>query len=137
MCRISSLAVVATSLFLALCGTAASAQDTNPPGPYQQTCTDISVKNGNLYAKCKDEKGKSHAAKLSAYEKCSTAIVNKNGSLECQHAGSALPAGSYTESCRKIQMKGTTLRAVCKNMDGRDIETSLKDATSCSQGVIN
>lgn len=132
--RLTGLAI---SILLGYSGVAVSAQNTNPPGPFLETCTDVSVKNGNLYATCKDDKGKPHSAKLSAYEKCSTAIINKNGSLECPHAGSALPPGSYTDSCRKIQMKGTTLRAVCKNMDGRDIETFLKDATSCSQGVIN
>ncbi len=136
---IPTLTVLAVSMFLWSSGAAAAAQTANPPGPYQQTCTDISTKKGNLYAKCQDEKGKAHSAKLSNYEKCGSEIVNKNGKLECAHAHAAtsLPPGPYKDSCTKIQMKGTTLRAVCKNLDGREIETSLKDASNCSQGVTN
>jgi hypothetical protein len=63
-----------TSSFLAmiiLLGCAAglsAAQEANPEGSYQQTCSDISVKKGTLYAKCQDTEGKSHSAKLSHYE---------------------------------------------------------------------
>src|SRR5580765_5089700 len=119
------------------------AQEANPPGSYQQTCSDISVKKGNLYARCADEKGKTHSAKLSSYEKCGSDIVNKNGSLECarseRHEGHApsQPPGSYTESCKNIQMKGSTLHAVCKSLDGRESPTALRDANRCSQGVVN
>jgi hypothetical protein len=134
---INTLTILAISIFFGHPCAAAAVQDANPTGPYQQTCTDISVKNGNLYGKCQDEKGKTHSAKLSNYQKCSTPIVNKNGSLECPHAGPTLPPGPYTKTCTKIQMKGTTLHAVCKNLDGRQIETSLKEANSCSQGIIN
>jgi hypothetical protein len=34
-------------------------------------------------------------------------------------------------------MKGTTLRAICKSLDGREMPTSLKDANRCSEGVAN
>jgi CVNH domain-containing protein len=108
-----------------------------PEGSYQQTCSDISVKNGNLYAKCHDEKGKPHSARLSHYEKCSGEIVNKKGSLECSHAPGALPPGPYAETCKNPQMRGTTLHAVCRSVDGREMPVSLKDANRCSQGVAN
>ncbi len=139
MRRISSLSILAISVFIVHFSVAAAAQTANPPGPYQQTCTDISTKKGNLYAKCQDEKSKTHSAKLSNYEKCGSEIVNKNGKLECAHthAATSLPPGPYKDSCTKIQMKGTTLHAVCKNFDGREIETSLKEANGCSQGVTN
>ncbi|HEY2914748.1 MAG TPA: CVNH domain-containing protein, partial [Candidatus Angelobacter sp.] len=117
-----------------------AAQQANPEGTYQQTCSDVSVKKGTLYAKCQDTRGKSHAAKLSHYEKCSD-IANKNGKLECaggeKAAAPSQPAGSYTESCKNIQMKGTTLHAVCKSLDGRELPTSLKDANRCAEGVAN
>ena len=128
---------------LVLLGCAAgvsAAQEANPAGSYQQTCSDVSVKKGTLYAMCQDAKGKSHSTKLSHYEKCSD-IANKNGKLECaggsQTAAPAQPAGSYTESCENIHMKGTTLHAVCKNLDGREMPTSLKDANRCTDGVAN
>jgi hypothetical protein len=121
-------------------GVPGAAQEANPPGSYQQSCSDISVKKGNLYAKCQDDKGKNHSAKLSHYEKCSD-IVNKNGSLHC-NAGSedgkpSLPRGSYTDSCHDITMKGNTLHAICKSADGREAPATLKDAGHCAQGVAN
>jgi hypothetical protein len=117
------------------------AQEANPEGSYQQTCSDVSVKKGTLYAKCQDAKGKSQSSKLSHYEKCSD-IANKNGHLECAGGATAVapasqPAGSYTDSCRNIQMKGSTLHAVCKSLDGRELPTSLKDANRCAEGVAN
>lgn len=130
-------------VIMVFCGFGAglsAAQQSNPEGSYQQTCSDISVRKGNLYAKCQDAKGKSHSAKLSHYEGCSD-IANKNGKLECagveKAAAPSQPAGSYTESCKNIQMKGTTLHAVCKSLDGRELPTSLKDANRCAEGVSN
>src|SRR5438270_6422719 len=119
-----------------------SGQEGVPAGSYQQTCSDISARKGNLYAKCQDGKGKSHSARLSHYEKCGSDIANRNGRLECAGSGggaaaSSQPSGSYTESCKNIRMKGTTLHAVCKSIDGREMPTSLKDANRCSQGVAN
>src|SRR6185312_8778348 len=130
----------AIMILLGCAARVSAAQEAYPEGSYQQTCSDISVKKGTLYAKCQDTEGKSHSAKLSNYEKCSD-IANKNGKLECageSHAAApSQPAGSYTESCKNIQMKGTTLHAVCKSLDGRELPTSLKDANRCAEGVAN
>ena len=136
----SNLGFLAIMLLLACTAGLSAVQQANPEGTYQQTCSDISVSRGTLYAKCQDTKGKSHEAKLSHYEKCSD-IANNNGKLECsggsQNAASSQPAGSYTDSCRKIQMKGTTLHAICKSLDGRELPTTLKDASRCAEGVAN
>src|SRR5262249_10169752 len=75
-------------------------------------------------------------------EKCGAAgVVNRNGSLECARAAGnaapSLPPGSYTESCKDIRMKGTSLHAVCRSVDGSERPASLKDANRCSQGVAN
>jgi hypothetical protein len=137
---ISTLSMIALLILVGQAGRASAAQEANPPGSYQQTCTEISVKKRNLYAKCQDEKGKAHHSKLAHYEKCSADIANKNGSLQCARGESGAPsqpAGSYTESCRDIRMKGSTLHAVCKSLDGREAPTSLRDANRCSQGVVN
>ncbi|MGZ4896860.1 MAG: CVNH domain-containing protein [Candidatus Angelobacter sp.] len=140
MRSISTLSLFAITILLGQVNGLSSTQEANPPGSYQQTCSDISVKKGNLYARCQDEKGKAHSSKLSHYEKCSE-IANKNGHLECAGGGEGAapsqPRGSYTESCRDIRMKGTTLHAVCKGLDGRELPTSLKDANRCSEGVAN
>jgi hypothetical protein len=140
MRSISTLGFFAITILLGRAVSPSAAQEGNPQGSYQQTCKDVSVKKGNLYAKCQDEKGKVHHARLSGYEKCSD-IANKNGHLECaggnEAAAPSQPRGSYTDSCRNIQMKGTTLHAVCKSLDGRELPTSLKDASRCSEGVAN
>lgn len=136
----SNLGFLATMLLFGYAVGLSAAQQANPEGSYQQTCSDVSVKKGTLYAKCQDTNGKSHSAKLSHYEKCSD-IANKNGKLECaggeKAAAPSQPTGSYTESCKNIQMKGTTLHAVCKSVDGRELPTSLKDANRCTEGVVN
>lgn len=140
MRSISTLSFFALAVLLGQANTLVSAQEANPPGSYQQTCSDISVRKGNLYAKCQDEKGKAHSSKLANYEKCSE-IANKSGHLECAGGGEGArpsqPRGSYTDSCRNIQMKGSTLHAVCKSLDGRELPTSLKDANRCAEGVDN
>lgn len=138
--RSSSIFIFWVIMILLGCAAAFSAaQQANPEGSYQQTCSDVSVKKGTLYAKCQDTKGKSHSAKLSHYEGCSD-IANKDGKLECaggEKTTPSQPTGSYTESCKNAQMKGSTLHAVCKSLDGRELPTSLKDANRCSEGVAN
>jgi hypothetical protein len=138
----SSLGFLAMIILLGCAAGISHAQEANPAGSYQQTCSDISVKKGTLYAKCQDAQGKSHSAKLSHYEKCSE-IANKDGKLECAGGEKAAtpspsqPGGSYTDSCRNIHMKGATLHAVCKSLDGRELPTSLKEANRCAEGVAN
>src|SRR3954453_7778591 len=117
----SILNLLAIMIFLGCAAAFSAAQEANPAGSYQQTCSDISVKKGTLSAKCQDSDGKSHSARLSHYEKCSD-IANKNGKLECAGESNAAaapaspsqPSGPYTESCKNIRMKGATLYAVCK-----------------------
>jgi hypothetical protein len=136
----STSSFLAMMILLACAAGYMAAQEANPAGSYQQTCSDISVSRGTLYAKCQDTKGKSHSAKLSHFKECSD-IANKDGKLECaggsQAAAPSQPTGSYTDSCKNIQMKGTTLHAVCKSLDGREMPTSLKDANRCAEGVAN
>lgn len=135
--RLNFLAII---ILLGCAAALSAAQQANPEGTYQQTCSDISVSRGTLYAKCQDTQGKSHSAKLSHYEKCPD-IANKDGKLECasdeKAAAPSQPVGPYTDSCRDIKMKGTTLHAVCKSLDGRELPTSLKDANRCVEGVAN
>src|ERR1041385_1570080 len=76
---------LASILFLGCAAGLSAAQQANPEGSYQQTCSDISVDRGTLYAKCQDTKGKSHSAKLSHYQGCSdipTTMANLNAPAE-------------------------------------------------------
>jgi hypothetical protein len=134
------LTVVAVVFALSLAGAPAPAQDATPQGSYQQTCTDISVKKDTLYANCQDANGKPHSTRLSSYEKCGADIENKKGNLACahtEHAAPTVPTGSYTETCKNAQMKGSTLHAVCRSADGHEAPASLRNADRCSDGVIN
>jgi len=138
---VSAFGLVVVMAVLGKTGVPGVAQEANPPGSYQQSCSEISVKKGNLYAKCQNEKGQAHSTKLSHYAKCSD-IANKNGNLLCQTGAGengkpSLPRGSYTESCRDITMKGSTLHAICKSVDGRESPATLRDANRCAQGVVN
>ena len=138
----TTLLLFAIMVLSGLAGRSSAMQDANPPGSYQQSCTDISVRKGTLHARCKDDKGKVHSAKLSGYDKCSD-IANKNGSLTCargeggENTAHSQPRGSYTETCRDIRMKGSTLHAICKSYDGHEAPASLRNAASCSDGVGN
>ena len=128
------------TILLGLASTPSTAQGSNPPGSYQQTCSDISVQRGTLYARCPDEKGKKHGAKLSGYETCTADIANINGELSCTGwaGGSASqPRGSYTQTCRDIRMRGDTLQAICKSYDGHYAAATLSHPDRCSQGVAN
>lgn len=60
-------------------------------------------------------------------------------SFVARHAGaqSAPPAGSYSQSCQDIKMKGTTLRAKCLTAGGQLAPAELKNANRCSDGVVN
>jgi hypothetical protein len=136
----STLIFWAIMVLLGCAACISQAQEANPAGSYRQTCSDISVRKGTLFAKCQDAQGKPHSDKLSHYEKCSE-IANKDGKLECaggeKAAAPSQPGGSYTDSCRNIQMKGATLHAICKSLDGRELPTTLKDANRCAEGVAN
>jgi hypothetical protein len=139
MRRLSALGLFVIIVFLCQAGSG-SAQEGSPEGSYQQTCSDISVKKGTLHAHCKDEKGKTHRASLAHYQNCTADIANKNGSLVCaqREGGAAVqPSGSYTETCKDIHMRGTTLHAICKSYDGHESPAVLRDADRCAQGVVN
>ena len=134
----STLGLFTIAIFLAPVSPGV-AQEANPSGSYQRTCSDISLKKDTLYAKCQDDKGKAHQSKLAKYEKCAD-ILNKGGHLACaggEKAAPSQPLGPYTQSCREIKMKGSTLHAICKSLDGHEMPVSLKDASRCVQGVAN
>ncbi|HEX2330086.1 MAG TPA: CVNH domain-containing protein [Candidatus Angelobacter sp.] len=52
-------------------------------------------------------------------------------------AQTAVPRGSYTQTCKNIDVKGNILRANCQSSDGKWVHTELKNADRCSEGVVN
>jgi hypothetical protein len=111
--------------------TAASAQAI-PPGSYQKTCTGISVSGTTLKATCKTFSGQSMQTDLPYYASCVGDLGNINGTLAC-----AGPNGSYALTCRDAVVKGDTLSASCKKINGSYNNTSLKGFQGFQGNISN
>lgn len=109
-----------------------------PRGSYSQTCRDISVRGDQLTARCQDIRGAWRETTLSDFPGCVGDIVNDDGALECTRPGGrSVPRGSYVETCREIYVRGDTLRARCKDREGRWLWTQLNDWDNCRSGIVN
>jgi hypothetical protein len=134
-----------------------------PGGSYQQTCRNIGVNGSRLYATCQDGNGNWQTTELSDYQRCSSEIVNTNGTLQCNSASgynnggyrggdrdrdndrdrgqgygqNGGPGGSYVQTCRDIRTRGNTLEADCQAGNGQWHRTSLRNYNSCNGGVVN
>ncbi|HEX3153322.1 MAG TPA: CVNH domain-containing protein, partial [Candidatus Angelobacter sp.] len=47
------------------------------------------------------------------------------------------PRGSYSQSCREIETRGDSLRAVCQTVNGNWIETGINDYDRCVGDIVN
>jgi CVNH domain-containing protein len=113
----------------------ATAMD-NPPGSYQQTCKNISVRGDDLRARCKDVYGHYHDTVLDHADRCWGDISNNNGTLVCERNG-AQPGGSYAQTCRDIRVRWNVLWARCETRDRRWMETSLPQFSQCRGDISN
>ena len=120
-----------------------------PAGSYQQSCTNIRVRGATLIASCTNNSGQRVRSSI-ALNTCTGAdIGNVNGQLACvrtgnyygrghgrfgngryRHGNSALPSGSYQQSCSGAVMNGSTLTANCTNNSGATV-TSYLDVSQC------
>ncbi len=107
----------------------------NPPGSYQQSCKNISVRGDDLRARCKDNYGRYHDSVLDHADRCWGDISNNNGNLACNQSGSA--NGSFAQSCRDISVRWGVLRARCQTRDGRWVDTSLDQYARCNSDISN
>ncbi len=114
----------------------AVAMDEYPSGTYQQSCKNISMRGDDLRARCRDERGRYHDSLLDGADRCWGDIANSNGRLVCTKYG-ALPTGSFTQTCRDINVRFNVVRARCQNRDGDWIETSLDSAYRCEGQIEN
>lgn len=108
-----------------------------PPGSYQDTCTDIRARDGELSARCQMRDGEYRGSSL-YYRDCYQDISNQNGRLTCgrRHHNRMLPSGSYRETCRDLSMNGAILSAECQRRDGSWRWTSL-NVDDCYGNVVN
>jgi hypothetical protein len=113
-----------------------------PPGTYRETCANIQVRGGNLYANCQDREGRWRSTVLPYVDDCASAPANDNGQLTCARRDDwrerdRLPRGSYVETCRDIRMRGDLLYARCQTVTGRWVRTSLGNIGGCVGEVVN
>ena len=133
-----------------------------PSGSYQQTCRNIGVSGSRLHATCQDGNGNWQTTELSDYQRCSSEIVNTNGTLQCNTAAgynnggyrqggrdrddddrgrgngqNGGPGGSYVQTCRDIHTRGNTLEADCQTGNGQWNRTSLRNYNRCNGGIVN
>jgi hypothetical protein len=63
-----------------------------PPGSYLQTCRDVGMRGGTLYAVCRTVDGRGRQTELRRVRRCVGDIGNNNGMLQCSY-GDAQPYG--------------------------------------------
>lgn len=113
-----------------------------PPGSYRQTCANIQMRDGNLYANCQDTDSRWRSTVLPQAFQCVGDVTNINGELRCNrrddwHDQDSLPRGSYRLTCRSIRMRGDSLNARCQTSDGRWLRTTLNDVDHCVGEIVN
>jgi len=136
-----------------------------PGGSYQQTCRNIGVSGSRLHATCQDGNGNWQTTEISDYQRCSSEIVNTNGTLQCNttagynnggynngnrdrdrdndgnrgqgYGQNGGPGGSYVQTCRDIRTRGNTLEADCQTGNGQWNRTSLRNYSRCGGQVEN
>jgi hypothetical protein len=121
----------ASAIALALGIIAAQAQQA-PPGSYQKTCSNVSVSGTTLNATCKTFNQQDNKTDLPYYASCVGDIGNINGTLAC-----AGPNGSYAQTCVDATVKGHTLSASCKKINGQMQNTSLQNFQGFQGNISN
>jgi CVNH domain len=109
-----------------------------PGGSYAQTCREVRTRGNDLTAVCQNMNGQWVGSTLNGYDRCVGEIVNDDGRLECTRRGGRLvPAGSYSQTCRNIYVRGDVLRAQCQDREGRWLWSQLDDWDGCRRGIQN
>jgi len=109
-----------------------------PRGSYAQTCRDIRTHGNNLSAICQNVNSQWIGSTLNNFDRCSGDIVNDDGRLDCTRRGGRLvPAGTYSQTCRNVYVRGDTLRAECQNTGGGWNWSQLNDWDDCRRGIEN
>lgn len=118
-----------------------------PTGDYSQTCRDISMRSNTMRARCQTRNGDWVDTSLDSYNRCSSGIANVDGHLRCvgdrygdgdrDRNNDYGPRGSYSQTCRDIQVRGDSLSARCQDTYGEWRQTSLDSFRSCVGDIVN
>jgi hypothetical protein len=127
---------------IALCVGSAHGIQGPPEGSYRQTCSNIQMRDGTLYANCQDTDGRWRSTVLPEARECVGDVTNINGELRCNRREEwrerdSLPRGSYRETCREIRVRGDMLFARCQTISGRWMRSSLDDIGRCVGEIVN
>jgi hypothetical protein len=105
-----------------------------PPGSYTQTCDRQYVAGGYLTAVCRKRDGNYIRTTLS-YFGCVGDIHNNNGILLCNKT--ALPSGTYAETCDRTYINGAVLISFCRERGGLLRQTFLPNFQQCVGDIFN
>lgn len=135
-----------------------------PQGTYLQTCRDVRMRYNTLWARCQTRSGQWVDTSLNNFSQCNGGIGNFDGQLRCGNYDrggwdrdrdgdrdrdrdrdgdrdrdwrGGGPRGSYSQTCRDIQVQGDRLRARCETSDGRWLDTTLEDSDRCVGDIVN
>jgi hypothetical protein len=72
---------------------------------------------------------------MTTFGAAALAVAFLNCGAPC--AAQAIPSGSYQQTCRNIDARGSTLYASCENSSGGWQSTQLSDFQRCSGGIQN
>jgi hypothetical protein len=107
------------------------------PESFRETCREISLRRGTLEARCLRIDGTWNWSTL-ALGSCYGEIANDNGVLRCggRQVYAPIPKGSYTQSCRDLEVQGSVLTGECRDSRDRWVPASL-DLRACRGEVGN
>lgn len=126
----------------------AAASQTPDTGSFQQSCRNVAFDGTSLSAECLSSRGAWRSSTL-ASTRCTGDIGNSDGLLACngakaadrgyvvaQGAASALPSGSYSETCRDLKAQNGALSGSCPDASGR-LRTSQLSYAGCRGDIGN
>jgi CVNH domain len=118
LARLSSLiTTIACGAMLAAIPNNAVANSTSDSN-YQNSCWNTQVDGANLSARCRRINGGSTRTSIPI-----RGIENRNGNLT--YLSRSTDDSNYQNSCRNIQVNGTTLSARCRRVNGGSMRTSI------------
>jgi hypothetical protein len=129
--RLGTRFAIVPAFALAIGAIAAQAQQA-PTGSYQKTCSNVTVSGTTLNATCKTFNQQDSKTDLPYFASCVGDIGNINGTLAC-----AGPNGSYALTCVDATVKGNTLSASCRKINGQMQNTSLQNFQGFQGNISN